>query len=328
MPAFCDLGFRRVTDRPLLDLRAVPWAFQEPRPRPTIIFPTVLDIAACAAVLPAPLDRFYMYYAPHHSHGIGLATAPHPEGPWTPYAANPVLRLEQVPGLRDHISSPEVVYRPDHLEAPFWMYFHGAALPRGGGQQTCLAMSADGLYWSPYAPEPILTATAEQTRDANTAAYVRIFRRGEWWYGLYKAEKVHCLARSRDGISWEHWPRNPVIAPEAAWSEYDRIRHTGLLLEGDTLYIFYSTLTRPDLTREEIRLATLSLASEDWLAWGPLRRHGTVLAPEFDWEANDLRDPFLLRYGDALYLYYSGGHEQGIGLAIGPGDAPARVLRG
>lgn len=325
MPAFCEPGFRRVLDRPLLDLRAVPWAFQEPRPRPTIIFPTVLDMAGYTAAIPRPLDRFYMYYAPHHSRGIGLATAPHPEGPWTPYAGNPILRLEQVPGLRDHISSPELVYRPDHPEAPFWMYFHGPALPRGGGQQTCLAMSADALRWSVYAPEPVLTATVEQTRDANTAAYVRIFRRGEWWYGLYKAEKVHCLARSRDGISWEHWPRNPVIAPEASEGEYDRIRHTGLLLEGDTLYIFYSTLARPDLSREEIRLATLNVAADGWLEWGPLRRHGTVIAPALNWEANDLRDPFPLRYGDALYLYYSGGHEQGIGLAVAPADALARL---
>ncbi len=325
MPTFCDLGFRRVLDRPLLDLRAVPWAFREPRPRPTIIFPTVLSMAGYTVATPGPLDRFYMYYAPHHSHGIGLATAPHPAGPWTPYAGNPILHLEQVPSLRDHISSPELVYRPDHPEAPFWMYFHGLALSRGGGQQTCLATSADALRWSLYAPEPVLTATAEQTREANTAAYVRIFRRGEWWYGLYKAEKVHGLARSRDGISWEHWPRNPVIAPEASHGEYDRIRHTGLLLEGDTLYIFYSTLVRPDLTREEIRLATLRVAADDWLAWGPLRRHGTVLAPELAWEADDLRDPFPLRYGDALYLYYSGGHEQGIGLAVAPGDALARV---
>ncbi|MBI3973766.1 MAG: hypothetical protein HY332_21020 [Chloroflexi bacterium] len=320
-----DLRFRRLSDTPLLDTRAVPWCLEEARPRPTVIFPTVVDSAAYKDVLPRPLDRFYMYYAPHHSHGIGLASAPHPEGPWTAFAGNPIFRLEDVPGLRGHISSPELVYRPDHPEAAFWLYFHGQALPPGGGQQTCLATSPDGLRWSLYAPEPVLTATAEQTSDHHTAAYVRVFRIGRWWYGLYKAEKAHGLARSSDGISWEHWPHNPVIRPEAAASEYDRIRHTGIVVQDGMLFILYSTLTRPDLSREEITLATLPVADDDWTRWGPLHRHGVVLTPEHEWEAGDLRDPFILRHDDSLYLFYTGGHEQGIGLAKTCTDALTHI---
>lgn len=310
-----DIGFRRVTARPLLDLTAVPWCATEARPRPTIIFPTVVDLAAYRDVLSNPIDRYYLYFAPHHSHGMGLATAPHPEGPWTPYGGNPFLRLEDVPGLRDHVSSPEFVFRPDCPEAPFWLYFHGLAVPHGHGQQTCVATSNDGVHWQLVSSEPVLTATAEQTGDENTAAYVRAFQRNGWLYGLYKAEKAHGLARSRDGITWEHWPNNPVIRPEAVESEYDRIRHTAILVEEDTLVIFYSTLTRSDLSREEIKLATFSLASSDWLNWGPVQRHGVVFAPEEQWEDDDVRDPFLFRDDDTLYLYYVGGREKGIGLA-------------
>ena len=156
---------------------------------------------------------------------------------------------------------------------------------------------------------------AEQTGDENTAAYVRIFPYQGWWYGLYKAEKAHGLARSPDGVTWEHWPRNPLIRPEAAEQEYDRIRHTAILLDGDRLSILYSTLTCPDLSREEIKLASLPLPGRDWLEWGPLERHGVIFAPELPWEAGDVRDPFLLVHDGRLYLYYVGGHEQGIGLA-------------
>ena len=308
-----DVGFQRVGSAPLLDLRAVPWAYQEARSRPTIIFPSVVDTAAWPAAFRQPLDRFYLYYAPHHSLAMGLATAPRLEGPWTPYPGNPVLRLDQLSGLRGHLSSPEPVYRPDHHAAPLWLYCHGLAVPQGGGQQTCLATSTDGLHFAQVGDGPILTATAAQTGDENTAAYVRLFRYGGWWYGLYKAEHAHGLARSANGIHWEHWPRNPVIRPEAAHGEYDRIRHTGLLLRGDRLYIFYSTLTRPDLSREEIKLATLPLG-EDWLHWGPLARQGTVFAPDADWEAGDVRDPYPILHNDTLYLFYVGGHEQGIGL--------------
>ncbi|HEY8743450.1 MAG TPA: hypothetical protein VIU62_10140 [Chloroflexota bacterium] len=307
--------FTRVSAEPLLDLRAVPWSFAEQPSRPTIIFPTVVDTRTLSIALPQPLDRYYLFYAPHHSRAMGLATASLPEGPWTPYAGNPFLRLEDVPGLRGHISSPEIVYRPDRPAAPFWLYFHGLALPRGGGQQTCLATSRDLLHWTLVSPDPILTATEEQTGDENTAAYVRVFRYGDWWYGLYKAEKAHGLARSPDGITWEHWPHNPLIRPEAAEDEYDRIRHTAILLADDTLHFLYSTLTRPDLSREEIKLAFLPLHGRDWLEWGPLERRGAVFRPELPWESGDVRDPFLLVQDDALYLYYVGGHEQGIGLA-------------
>jgi hypothetical protein len=307
--------FRRLGTEPLLDLRAVPWAFAEQPPHPTIIFPTVLDTRSFAGLPAEPLERYYLFYAPHHSRAMGLATAPQPEGPWTPYAGNPFLRLDDVPGLRGHISSPEIVYRPDQSSAPFWLYFHGLALPKGGGQQTCLATSPDLLHWTLTSPDPILTATAEQTGDENTAAYVRVFRYDGWWYGLYKAEKAHGLARSRDGIAWQHWPRNPLIRPEAAEQEFDRIRHTAITLEGDQLFFLYSTLTRPDLSREEIKLASLPLHGADWLEWGPLQRHGVIFAPELPWEAGDVRDPFLLAQGGRRYLYYVGGHEQGIGLA-------------
>jgi hypothetical protein len=311
--------FRRMSTEPLLDRRAVPWSYAEQPSRPTIIFPTVIDTRSFGSVLSQPLDRYFLFYAPHHSRAMGVATAPQPEGPWTPYAGNPFLRLEDVPGLRGHISSPEIVYRPDQPAAPFWLYFHGLALPRGGSQQTCLATSPDLLHWHLVSPDPILTATAEQTGDENTAAYVRVFRHRDWWYGLYKAEKAHGLARSHDGIAWEHWPHNPVIRPEAAESEYDRIRHTAILLEGDTLQILYSTLTKPDLSREEIKRASLPLHGADWREWGPLQRHGVVFTPEPPWEDGDVRDPFLLVQDDALYLYYVGGHEQGIGLAYAPG---------
>jgi hypothetical protein len=326
-----DLGFRRISDAPLLDLTAVPWCALEERPRPSIIFPSVVDMGALlatagrgaapgatASTASAPgthdASRYFLYYAPHHSHGMGLATAPHPEGPWTPHPHNPFLRLDDVPGLRGHISSPEIVFRPDQPDEPFWLYFHGDALQKGARQQSCVAASADGLHWRLLSPDPVVRA-----------AYARVFKRGDWFYALLKEERVHCLARSRDGLHWERWPLDPVIQPDAAESEYDRIRHTGILVERDTLYLFYCVPTRPDLSREEIKLATFSVAAGDWLAWGSLHRHGVVFAPAVPWEKNDVRDPFPFRANGSLYLYYVGGGEAGIGLARTGGGALERV---
>jgi predicted GH43/DUF377 family glycosyl hydrolase len=33
------------------------------------------------------------------------------------------------------------------------------------------------------------------------------------------------------------------------------------------------------------------------------------------WEENNVRDPFLLQYGETVYMYYVGGNEKGIALA-------------
>jgi hypothetical protein len=323
------LAFRRASPAPLLDLSAVPWCATDRRPRPSIMFPTVVDMVGAAGLLGgtpaapfAPLDRWHMYYAPHNSSGIGLASAPHPEGPWTPYPDNPVLRLEAFPGIGDHLSSPEVALRPDHPGAPFWLYVHGRTGPRaeGFGQHTCVATSTDAVSWEPLDPNPVLTATAEQSGHKNSAAYARLFQRDGWHYALYKAETVHSLARSRDGLTWEHWPHNPLIAPDPAAGDRNMIRHTGLLLRQDTLCVFYSSTPDRDDPggREEIKLATFDVAGGDWLRWGGLRRLGPVLTPELPWEAGDVRDPFPLVREDTLYLYYVGGHERGVGLASAP----------
>jgi hypothetical protein len=83
-------------------------------------------------------------------------------------------------------------------------------------------------------PDPILTATAEQTGDENTAAYVGIFRYQGWWYGLYKAEKAH----GRDWLEWGPLARHGVIfAPELPWEAGD-VRDPFLLVQGETLYLY------------------------------------------------------------------------------------------
>jgi hypothetical protein len=330
-PAIGDLGFRRTSATPLLDLVAVAWCAAEAKPRPTIMFPTVVDMERARARLRdapgappptpiAPIDRFHMYYAPHRSAGIGLATAPHPEGPWTPYAGNPIIRLGDFPGLTDHVSSPEVVLRPDRPDAPFWLYFHGRTGPRAGGfgQHTCVATSPDAVAWQVFSPQPVLTATVEQSGSANSAAYARCFDLGGWHYALYKSELTHGLARSRDGLTWEHWPHNPLLAPDPAAGDHEMIRHTALLLRADRLISLYSTPPGPHGGGEEIKAAVFDVTGDDWQRWGPLRRQGTVLSPALPWEANDVRDPFLLAHEDTLYLYYVGGHERGVGLARAP----------
>jgi len=295
--------FVRVLDKPLLDLSAVPWAAK----RKTIMVPTVLDMSRH---LSEPIERFYMYYAPHHSEGIGLATAPHPEGPWTPYPGNPIITLDQFSGIRGHISALEILYQPDRGE--FLAYPHGSGLK--SGQDTVIGKSRDGVHFAEIPDAPILSSDPSGTWEKYGASYLRVFRYRGMIYGIFKSEQQHGLVRSQDGINWDYWRRNPLIKPVAEESEFDRIRHTSVMIIQDILYMFYSTYTKPDLSCELIKLATWELA-DDWNNWGELKRWGAVFEPELPWEENNVRDPFILRYGDTVYMYYVGGNEKGIALA-------------
>ena len=168
--------FHRVTEGPVLGLEAVPWA--EPRPvvkgyglaadqievRPTIIHPSVIQADPLGEAAPAP---WLMYYAPHHSPGIGVAGAERLAGPWRPLGDHAVLRLEQFTGLSDHLSGPDVLWVPE--ENRLRMYCHGVV--PGEGQQTGVAVSADGLHFEPLHGGPILPYP-----------YLRVFRRDRSWY--------------------------------------------------------------------------------------------------------------------------------------------------
>lgn len=299
--------FTRVYERPLLDGSAVHWSGHA-----TIMFPTVVRMNEHVA---RPLNSFYLYYASHGGRGMGLATAPHPEGPWTPYAGNPVFTLQQVPGFRAHLSSPELIFLPEHRR--FHLYFHGPTYQ--GGQHTGVATSEDGLHFTPVSTDPVLlgpslTEGAPKGWEDPHAAYVRVFRRDGWFYGVFKGAMANGLVRSEDGLHWEHWPHNPLIEIGEEHGEFDRIRHVAVMIREPMLYLFYSSYTDPERKREAIKVASIPMRGA-WQEWGPLKRWGEVLGPSLPWEENNVRDPYLLRHNGTFYLYYVGGHEKGIALA-------------
>jgi len=301
------LHFQRLTRQPLLGPEAVPWAgptrvvkgyqtsTSRPEVRRTIVHPSVLDLRA---LLPDAPARFVMYYAPHHSSGIGAALADDLLGPWRPLEANPILTLARFRGFRGHISAPDVIWLPQ--ERRFRLYFHGSTTR---GQQTGLALSTDGLRFEPVSPDPILPYP-----------YLRLFRRPDAFYGIVRLDDNLGLVRSTDGISWQDWPRNPLLATGDEHQEYDRLRHYAVWVEADVLYLYYCTYVRPDESVEAIKLATIDLTG-DWRDWPHPERRGVVLAPELEWECDNLRDPFLIEVEGRLYMFYVGGNEAGISLA-------------
>ncbi|MFP4026237.1 MAG: hypothetical protein ACLFWL_00410 [Candidatus Brocadiia bacterium] len=301
--------FKLVTDTPLLDLSAVPWT--QPKRvvksndipenarevRSTIMHPSVIE---AGRYLNDPPARYLMYYAPHHSPGIGAAASDKLEGPWEPLEENPILHLEDCGGIHGHISGPDVIWMPETER--FRMYFHGS-VPEAG-QQSGVAASADGIHFETLRNEPILTKP-----------YLRVFRKAGDFYGVCRFGRNLGLVRSPDGLTWEEWPNGLLLETGEKQEEFDRLRHHCLWIEGTTLYVFYCTYRDPECRLETIRAAVMSIEG-DWQNWDKPQRLGDVIRPELEWESNNIRDPYLIEAGGRLYMFYVGGNETGISLAI------------
>ncbi|MFO8081300.1 MAG: hypothetical protein R6V07_13500 [Armatimonadota bacterium] len=304
--------FTRVSDEPVLDLDAIRW----PAKRQTIMFPAVVEAPAW---LTEPLDALYMYYASHHGTGLGLATAPEPEGPWT--VQNPIFSLDDAPMIAGHISSPDVLIDEDAERV--YLYYHGGNAA-GKGQVMGCAVGYDGVHFEVENPDPlILPSENEGAWDSVSTAYLRPFRLDGRILGLYMGNggqrsvpevghNCQGILRARDYQHWERVREDPLIEPDGV-NDFGKIRHSGVHVRGDTLDVYYSTRTSRAFEREVIRLARVdaSLPPEQWHA----EKLGTVLEPGPDWEEPDLRDPFPFEWDGRLYLFYAGGEEAGIGLA-------------
>lgn len=129
------------------------------------------------------------------------------------------------------------------------------------------------------------------------------------------------LYQSKDGIS--------NFEVRKKWLFDTNVKHAGLHLNGNDLYIFYSQVGDQS---EQIFYSKMDWTSTNWKDWKvePAR---ALLQPELEWEGanlpkeksmrgevgtpvNQLRDPdvFEDKNGE-LYLLYTGAGEQGIRMA-------------
>jgi hypothetical protein len=252
--------------------------------------------------LEKPLGRYYLYFAGHRGTYIRLAYADQLKGPWKIYEPG-VLRLNQTV-CHGHIASPDV--HIDDKTRQIRLYFHGPITDKGNPQRTFLALSRDGVSFTP-SPEVL------------GLDYLRVFEWRGYFYGISNGGK---LQRSKDGVT--PFEEGPGLFPQ--WPE-GRLRHVAVKLDGDVLSLFY---TRIGDSPEHILLSTMRL-TPDWKEWRASDGM-PVLKPELPYEGADLplepskagpagrrvrqlRDPAIYREGSKTYLLYSVAGESGIAIA-------------
>ncbi len=254
--------------------------------------------------IPNPLGRYYLYFAHHTGRYIRLAYANSLQGPWEVYPPG-TLHLNQTV-CQSHIASPDVLVDDEHQEIR--MYFHGVYSQEG--QFTFVATSQDGLHF---------TSSSERLGPF----YFRVFKYNGWYYAIAKNKnRGGIFLRSPDGLT-------PF---ETGATCLSKMRHAAILLEEDTLFIFYSRIGDAP---ESILMSYVDLKT-NWPSWipSPPRR---ILKPEKSYEGvnlfarflpvkpskpgsakkrvRQLRDPAIYCEDSKYYLLYSIAGESGIAMA-------------
>ena len=186
---------------------------------------------------------FKMYYVGYGntSNGnpnIGLATSRDGIN-WTKYAGNPVLAPSE--SYDGYMWEARVIKDNDTYK--MW---YQAANNASSPMSTNYATSSDGIRWTKYSGNPVLTPTAGSW-DASYAG-VRYVIKANNVYNMYYETNTAVgndgLATSSDGINWTKYSGNPILTSSPGqWDYANDIPN--VILKNGVYYIYYSTNSGP-----------------------------------------------------------------------------------
>ena len=252
-----------------------------------------------------PERGLYLYFGPHRSRYLRLATAPSLSGPWT-LSPSKIADLGHTNTLpcTGHIASPDVEF----TGAEFRMTFHAVHKP-SGQQATFWAKSANGVDWIFHCERPL------------GPPYFRVFFYGGHRHAIARAYGNNGTVMLREEEEGQPWRVGMHFLPQ--------MRHAAVLLEGNRLTVIYSDVGDAP---ERLKVSTIALGARPWTEWS-IPAGQELLMPEEKYEGTklplapssygtqsnvrQLRDPAIYKAqkSNELYLLYCVRGEGGIALA-------------
>lgn len=294
-----------------------------------------------------PSALYYLYFAHHQGDYIRMAWSDNLLGTYHLYGvgsgfpvgqrgvldlgADDRIDLDNSITIHKHVASPDV--HVDDSNKQIILYFHGPTL-EPGGQRTFVSTSPDGLSFQDSILPVILGGS-----------YFKVFEYKDTLYSVDNRADIY-----RGGHVYNPWSIPPGFDfMEMLWSQNEidpfqkdldqdpdlagsaiQIRHVGVHVEEDTLFVFYSRIGD---SPERIMLSAIRLDDRTFEEWDPTYPPREILHPEYDWEGyylpiqpseggsakinvHQLRDPDVFEDIDgSLYLLYTGSGEGAIGIA-------------
>jgi len=149
------------------------------------------------------------------SSALGVATSP--DGIiWTRYSGNPILTKGDSNSWENFwIESPAVLW--DSTTNQYMMWYSG--VNKNWLIQTGLATSPDGLNWTKFPGNPVLSYGIPQSYDDMWVAVPSVIKTNgifEMWYHAFNSVAAWdtlfvCYATSSDGINWTKYVDNPLF---------------------------------------------------------------------------------------------------------------------
>ncbi len=240
-----------------------------------------------------PLQTFDLYdgFEDYSLGGVPGGNTVNP-GEWTRYAGNPVLVEGPSGAWDDHGATfSSVIY--DSLSSEFRMYYHGFS---GSTHQIGLATSPDGLNWTKYAGNPVMTP-GPASWDSGSVRVPMVWKEGLTDYrmiytGSGSGGMQVGYATSTDGISWTKHASNPVFN-DPTWAT-GATENWGVMKVDSEYLMWYSNF---GMRQSGIAVST------DLVNWTP-HQPGPVFASS-GISSDDRYSqfcPFSFKYGDDYYV--------------------------
>lgn len=244
-------------------------------------------------------STYRMWYAgsgaANSNRRIGYATSP--DGlVWTRQGGAPVLS----PGPNGSWESAQVgfpsVIKDGDTYKMWYTALDAAAVGRVG-----YATSADGMTWTKYAGNPVLTAGSTGSWDAAYVGSPQVVKVDGVYHLWYRGglEGDIGYATSSDGVTWTKSTHNPVIASgSGGWD--DAAYHPRVVFDGALFHMWYSGCN-PAGDVCQVGYAT----SSDGAHW---TRLGMVLPQGASgvWDDGGADHAAVLLVGTTLKMWYSG----------------------
>ncbi|MGA2625200.1 MAG: LamG-like jellyroll fold domain-containing protein [Bacteroidota bacterium] len=236
--------------------------------------------------------------------GIDISYASSADGlNWNLYPQNPVLTHGSGAAFDRRLQTPSVIYDGTQYK----MYYTGANA-NDDTIQIGLATSPDGIAWTKYSGNPVVTVGEPGSWDSPVVAFCDVhfdgFQYVMWYSGNTGANTRIGRATSRDGIHWVKDPQNPVFTENASggFDSYTVVAPRVVDVEG-VHYLFY-------LGTAVSGCCDLSLGwaySTDGTTW--TRYAGNPVIPKGlrgSWDDWSLGNFDVAAINDTFHIWYSG----------------------
>ncbi len=195
---------------------------------------------------------------------------------WYKYSGNPILSPTSATWDSSHVQLPTVIFNG----TGYWMWYDGRS---GSSWAIGLATSPDGMTWTKYSGNPVLTrGSGWEGRYISTPVVLYDGNSYKMWYrGMSNSNSdwQTGLATSNDGINWAKYVSNPVlpIGGSSAWDHHyammSCVYYDGLVYKG--WYNGLAQINPPTVAPYQIGYAT----STNGISWNKYVNNPVISAP-------------------------------------------------